>query len=1121
MTTSNPMDAVAWQRNDVPHVGEFLFNHFNGTWPETARLYDGTVSKQNDVTPWDEATVERLEELDGPVWCVVYPASGVEVAVVIGVVALIASVAAVLLIPEIPNMKTPQERSNQLDGGSPNNSLSRRTNEARPLQRIPLILGTVKAIPDQLMVPYTVFVDHIEQEIGYYCVGENEYDIDVENVRDGDTRIDQIAKSSAHIYGPGDAPTGGPGPYSGTQLAIGDPIEDPVLNVFQISGVNGQSMEPINARTIYGAAKNSNQDGAYTDSAAAADYQNFFSPMAIRYIDASNGCIHAPSLKNRAFVYDRIKVGDKLWIYAPLYLASGAPAPNLQSSNASDFANCVTVTSMSDDPFLNRVQIFFSVPAALSAQWALVPAYVAGLVLPQSTVGGFDAPFFEVTPLTNLYVGPFFVDVEHDPGTSNHQVICNFVAPNGLYADDGVVIQVPECQMVVELAPAGPDGVATGPFVATQANLVGSDVTDGQRALTMRISTGVIAGGRFLIRARRLSKRVRRHELPTFVETANYPAGGGGGIKAYTGRITDEVRWTHAYTVSQPPNISFGDVTTVHTKTVATAGAARIKQRELNILCTRMIFTWNGSAFTGPAVANGDAENVLFTLMKSNTVGNLPDAQIDFAGIAAAFSTVRQYFNDSNTGTLATLVSMTFDDYNISAEESFTAIANLGFCTIYRQGNVLKCKPDIETDIAVAAFNHRNIQPTTQKITHTFGKPTENDSVEVEYSDPFNDRLNKVRWPRFGNTVAPRSLRISGLQTRRHAFWHAARAFMKMSHQRQALEMKTTQEAAPLIARDRIMVADTTKLDRQSGNVVAVSGLSLRLSQSPDLSGPGDYTMFLMHPDGTVEGIPVTGGGGSFDVTLGSAPSNPIITSTSAGVPTIYNIVKDDESMPFAYMVSEVSAENNMSFNVSGINYSNMYYLYDGMKLWVQKQFRDEGPYEQTLDPDHTFSTVVDAVRGTMLVADGTNGFTIPAGPTQQDIIDITGDYSCACWVRHNSDSGSTELVATTDNTTRFFGFFDNDLAAGHNGGGFEVQAACPVGGDPVHVGVNYRISDGRMGLFINGVLVDVATGVAAPSTPLGLNYMRIFDGRFDNLMVWKRYISDRAMMEICLKTKI
>jgi hypothetical protein len=68
---------------------------------------------------------------------------------------------------------------------------------------------------------------------------------------------------------------------------------------------------------------------------------------------------------------------------------------------------------------------------------------------------------------------------------------------------------------------------------------------------------------------------------------------------------------------------------------------------------------------------------------------------------------------------------------------------------------------------------------------------------------------------------------------------------------------------------------------------------------------------------------------------------------------------------------------------------------------------------------------------------------------------------------------------------------------------------------------VNYRISDGRMGLFINGVLVDVATGVAAPSTPLGLNYMRIFDGRWDNLMVWKRYISDRAMMEICLKTKI
>jgi hypothetical protein len=1115
MTSSNPFEATAWERHDVEHVGQFLMQHFKGVWPESARLYDGQIAKSHDVTPTDEATVHKLEELDGPLWCVVYPATGVEVAIGIGVVALIASVAAVLLIPEIPTMKTPQERSQGLEGGSPNNSLNRRTNEARPLQRIPLIMGTVKSIPDAIMVPYTVYVDHIEQEIGYYCIGENEYDIDVENVRDGDSRVDQIPGASAHFYGPGDAPTG-VGPFSGTQLAIGDPIEDPVFNVFQVSAVNGQSLEPINSRTIYGAQKRGNLDGEYTDSAAAIDYQNFFFAMSIEYVDATHGIIHAPSLKNRAYVYDRISVGDKLWLYAPLYLASGAPAPNLQSSEASDFANCVTVLSMSDDPVLNRVEIEFSVPAALSAQWALVPAYVAGLIVPQTTPGGFDCPFFEVTPLTNLYVGPFFVDIEHDVGTTAHQVICNFVAPNGLYADDGVVIQVPDCRIAVELAPADLTGTATGPFVSTTADLIGSDVTDGQRAITMRVSTGVIAGGRFLIRARRLTKRLRRVELPSFVETANY-----AGERAYTGRITDEVRWTHCYSVSKPPNGSFGDVTTVHTKTVATAGAVRIRQRELNVICTRMINTWNGTTFAGPAIANSDAENVLFTLMKSATVGNLPDAQIDFAGIADAFAAIRQYFNDSNTGTLATQVSLTLDDYNISAEETFQAIANLGFCTIYRQGNIIKCNPDMETDIAVAAFNHRNIQPATQKITHKFGKTTENDCVEVEYSDPFNDRLNKVRWPRFGNTVAPRSLRVTGLQSRRHAFWHAARAFMKMSHQRQALQMKTTQEAAPLIARQRIMVADVTRLDRQSGNVVAVSGLNLRLSQPPDLSGPGDYTIFLMHPDGTVEGIPVTGGGGSFDVTLGTAPSNPLITDAGSGVPTIYNIVKDDESMPFAFMVSELSAENNMSFSVSGINYSNMYYLYDGMKLWVQKQFRDEGIYEQTLDPDHTFSTVSDPVRGTMLVADGTNGFTIPPTTLQSDIIDITGDYACACWVRHNSDTGSTELVATTDNTTRFFGFFDNDLAAGHNGGPFEVQAACPVGGDPVHVGVNYRISDGRMGLFINGVLVDVATGVAAPSTPLGLNYMRIFDGRWDNLMVWKRYISDRAMMEICLKTKI
>ena len=1119
MIADNPFDSASWQRHEVQSVNRFLMNHYK-EWPATARLYDGTISKDKDVTPVDEETAQRLEELDGPIWCVVYPGTGIEVAIIISVVAIVASVAAVLLIPEIPNLKTPKERGESLEG-SPNNSLSSRSNQARPSQRIPHIFGTVKSIPDAIMVPYTVYVDHVEQEIGYYCVGINGYEVNAEDVRDGDTRVDQVPKSSCHVYGPGNAPTG-VGPFSGNILAIGDPIEDPVLNVYQVAAVNGQSLEPFNSKRVYGAAKMANIDQSYTNSAASVDYQNVFVPTSIEYVNSTTGIIHVAALKNRQYVYDRIKVGDRLFMFAQTYLASSATVPNLQTSTVEPFTNAPTVTAMADDPFLGRVLVTISIPAALSAQWALVPAYIAGLVVGQSTPGGFDCPFFEFTPLTDLFVGPFFVDFEHDAGSTNQHVIANFVAPNGLYMDDGVVLQVPECVIGLEVAPADITGAITGPWEAAPGvEIIGSDVTDGQRAITARFTPSF--QGRFLIRARRVSGRKRRHELPTFVEAVNYPDGTASppGQRAYTGRITDEVRWTHCYSVSIPPNISFGDVTTVHTKTVATNASSRIRQRELNMLVTRKIFTWNGTAFTGPAVANGDAENVLFTIMKDSTIGNRPDAQIDFAGIADAMATVRQYFNDTNTGTLATLVSLTFDDFNTSFEESATAIANLAFCTIYRQGNVIKCKPEIETDLALIAFNHRNVLPGSQKITDTFGQPTENDSVEVDYYDPRDDSITQVRWPLFGTTVAPRTMRMVGLRTRLQAIWHAARTYQKMQFQRHTLEMKCTQEAGILISRDRILVADTMSLKKQSGHVVEVSGLNLRLSQSPALPGPGAYTIFLQYTDGSVEGIPVTSGSGSFDVTLGATPSQAPNTDPTLGVPTLYNIVKDDEATPFAYLVSEQSAESNMVFDINAINYSNMYYLYDGMTMWVQKQLRDEGPKERPLDVDHSFGTFSDPIRGTMLVADGTNEFEVLVGPGHSDIIDITGDYSCAVWVRHVSDTGSTNLVATTDDVTRWFGFFDNDLAAGHNLGAFAVQATCPTGGDPVHVGVTYRVSDGRMALFINGVVVDTATGVAAPSTPLALSYMRVFDGRFDNLMVWKRLLSDRAMMELCLKTKI
>jgi hypothetical protein len=1117
MVADNPLDLKSWQRHDVESVGEFLYEHFNHQWPETARIYVGEVSKDNDVTPGNPGTIEEeialLDTFTEPLWVVVYPATGVEVAIIVGIVALVASVAAILLIPDVPTVKTPKDRAGLT--GSPNNSLGSRENVARPEQRIPYMLGFGRSIPDMLMVPYIQYENHRQVEIGYYCIGEGAFDID--DARDGDMLISQIEKASCHVYGPGEAPTG-PGPHTGTVFAVGDPIADAVQNTFEIKAINGQSVPAFDNKTMYGAAKKADADDKLKGYNTFTVY-NFFNIMGFRYLDATHGEVRVPYLKDAAFVHDRVEVGDQLFIrWDTTFLpTTGSPKPDFQTVDSDPFANAMIVNSITD--FTDYVVLGVDIPAALSTEWAKVPAYVtaAGGDTRFNTFGAssFDNPYAEVTTLHNLFLGPFFVDVVHPLGSANPAVMVNFVAPNGLFAEDGTTKQKLGFVMTLGVTPCDSVGVPSGAEVFYSASLDGTDVNASLRALSFYQILPF--SGRFLLRVRRTTRSLRKAELPKFVEIAQY-----GGFKAYAGRVNDEIQMTQAYAFSEPPNISFGNVTTVHTRTVNTDSATRLKRRELSLLCHRLIDTWDGASFTGPLVRDSRAENVLFTIMKDSSIGNRTNAEIDFAGIVSAMDAVRQYFNDSNTGNLATQVSITIDDANLSFEEIATLIANLAFCTIYRQGNVIRCKPELATDLAVVALNHRNILPGSQRITHTWGPPTENDSVEVSYLDANDDSITHVRVPLTGSTFSPKDVRVLGLGTRKQALWHAYRAYQRMVFQRQSLEMRCTQEAGLTIIRDRILVADVTVADKLSGHVEVVSGLSLRSSQWPiSLGSLVTHTIFLQHANGTVEGIPVTSVGlNYFDLLLGSAPSVAIVTDPSVGTPTIFTIVADNEVMPYAYMVSEVTAESNMLFNVNGINYSNMYYFGDALEMFVKgntASLQDQSPSEHPLVVDHGFSIFAEPTRGNMLSCDGANSFNADFTKVT-DALDVTHGYTIFAWVKHtHSTSGYTGIAQTTNDSTVLFGFFDDHLAAGHNGV-LTLNVVGPGFGTLHSMGVTWDPGTGRLALFSNGKVIASAI-VAAPSTPLSFVYVKQYNGLVGDLVRYKRCFTDHAMMEHHLKT--
>lgn len=1093
----NALDPSQNTEHQVERLLPWLVERYAPHWPASARIYHRVGKLEWDITPRTKDDVRGLASYEGEIVIRHLPA-GID-PITGGVAMAVWAYNAIsdLISPDVPNIKPPAVKQRGLSGGSPNNELGRRSNAARPEQRIPDILGTVKSIPDLLMVPYTTYVDHTERETGYYCVSRGTCDLDA--IRDSDTLISQIPGASAEVYLPGKAPTGGVALHE-PELTIGDPIEDDVYNVYHVDAVNGQELFPQSAFRFYG----------------TAFWQNGTSPVVNlwTYSGGADGVISLPFSSSAEEITDRLSVGDALYVYWPLaFIPPGAgTAPDLGTPVTA--TNPLTVTSLtvtSLTPDTTRVHVGVQIPVSQQAEWALVPTYFA-------SGGGIGShQHAQVTSLEQIYAGPFFVDFEHPPGSSNFEIVCNFVAPQGLYTDDGTTRLRFDVAVQVLLTPVDSSGTPTGAVEAFSGTIDGSAVSGGLRALTLRCKpSGFGTVTRCLVQARRLTGSPRREKQTDVVETDLYDWDGTDENPRYfSGRVVDEIRWTHCYSMSTPPNISFGDVTTIHTRTVATAGAVRVKNRELNCIASRMIRTWDGALFSLPLVANGNTENVLFHVMKDPFIGNVDDARIDFHGIVAAFAAVRtSVFSFSD---LATLFAYTFDDADISLEETIQAICQSAFCSAYRDGPVIRVRPEIAGDDGELVINHRNVLPGTMKIAHSFGPTTEHDSVECGFTDPFDDSIVKVVVPTVGTTRSPKQLGIIGLRLERQAYWHAYRAYQKMLYQRQTVTLEATQEAGILGVRERVLIADLTRPTTRDGEILDATAAVLRTSQPTALDPAKEYTMYLQSPDGSVQEIAVASSTGDYIVTLASAPSPAPITDAGDGVKTTYILVADDEVIPRAYLVSSVQATSPLTHSVTAVNYSHMHYFADGLTTWVDfaNGLVDLSPVQ------HGYANTNGVVGSGVWTGDFDSSFLATALPGGGD--NISRSYTKVLWITPTStptESGLIQsggsFVAGTD--SELFSITTGDqLVAGHGGVFYlNVPYAAFIGAEHM-VALTYDEPTGRMAMFIDGVLVDEAT---VPLSPLaGVNYyLPGFEGTCRELAKWGRSCSDREIMEFYLR---
>jgi hypothetical protein len=952
----DPLSAPSeWEYHDVENYSKFLASKFTAL-PPTMALYHGSIAPQNNVTPKTAEEVDRFEALDGDVYAVMYPGTGIEIALAIYSVILIAVMIATK--PSVPDVASPRN----LNASSSNNDLAQRSNKARPNARIPDIFGEVISTPDLLGKTYSIYKDDTEYEYSYMCIGRGAYAVsyveEKPEIKDDTTYVTDIEGAAVALYGPYTSPNGGV-PF----LTIGDPINEPVISVTRTEAVNGQVLAPEDPASITAGMKYLYPNKIIAPAATTIDFTTNYTAGDV--ISMSGSLFLSEAVNDGAltpsgtttvsvtaagglsgFTFLNEFASPVSMVGLKIHLAMDTTVISGQSINLSG-----TYVVISDDTAGNMALLDVGL---VNGTWALLPggsssvdmsasvaSYLynevnlagtyeiasvttdtlefvdAGLVNPNwvytynggSTMPVYPAPGSTTSVTVSLndvpesWQGPF--DVYQSGATG---FIINIIARSGLYKDDGTTQFAASVLFEIEITPISSNGAPLGPSKYVRRTITGSAFTTKSVALTVRPTLPLAPSEGYRFRARRITPK----------------------DTVFSGNVVDEIQWKDLYLTAPVNKTNFGDVTTIQCVTVANSSALSVKNRKLNLRVTRKlpILSLSGSPpgyALGAASATRDIADILAYICTDPKIGNRPTSEIDFVNLRTVSDQVATYFNRNSSRCF----SFTFDDEKTSFEEMVNAVADAGFCTPFRRGNVIQLSFEkAETD-ARLIFNHRNKLPGTEKRTVTWGIQGNYDGVEYEYIDRKDGSLQTLYLPEDQSAVRAKTIQSIGVMGHTQATLHANRVWNKLRYQRISTEFTATHEAELLQRNMIVMVANNCRPRIQDGEVRAKDGLVITVSQPVKFEPGVDYAIFLQAKDQTVQSISATAGANEYEVTLAEEPAVAMSLDPANYALTTYLLVPESQVEPILFMVNDRTYDSKFSSKVTCVNYDARYYSGD------------------------------------------------------------------------------------------------------------------------------------------------------------------------------------------------
>lgn len=545
-----------------------------------------------------------------------------------------------------------------------------------------------------------------------------------------------------------------------------------------------------------------------------------------------DGAIHTAAGSFEEISYQLVQPGGSVTLFPANVVTStevtGQELPGIVTGTYTQSGTTITVTRSAHGFGIGKnLYHDFTTGGAASGDYTVtgVPT-----VDTYTVTSGTSATIAVSNVTIHSYVGPYTINT-----ADGNALAVDYVTPRGLYFanDDGSLAQ-------------------RSVIVSAYARLVGSTgawMLLGTETLTAATATPQRKSYKYTVAAGSYQVKVRRTNT-----------------KDGSSRAGNDLNWAAARAYL-PGSQAYGQITLLALRMRASNQLSGLASRKINVIATRLLPAWNGSAW-GAASDTTSIAWALADICRSSYGLGLPDARIDLAGLLA-LDAVWAARGDQFNGVF---------DGNGVAWECLQQVAKAGRAIPVMQGGIVHFVRDAAATLPLQMFTVRNIVRGSFKLDYTMPSEETADAIDVTYFDSgvWQERTVRCALPGSAELIVAK-VKLFGVTNRAQAYREGMYQAACNRYRRRHATLTTEMEGLIVTLGDLIVIQHDMPQWGQGGEVTnfVFNGLGLMVTATEnfDFSAGGDhYISFRTRAGGAVGPYLCTAGTGANQIWIAGWP---------------------------------------------------------------------------------------------------------------------------------------------------------------------------------------------------------------------------------------------------------